>query len=237
MTRGGEWAERIQKFQEALLPQAVVSSGHADVEAAFVSRKGQLSGDFYDCIPLDGHDAYLIGDVTGHGLPAALVVGVLYGAVREAFHFTKHPCEILEHLHELLADLGKRSGGPRVFSASMYIAVLSADGRLSHANAGHPSPLLLRRRRKAEPLHPMSPPLGLVPPTDCVVQELQLAPGDRLVLFSDGCIPQHGSPEDVREEIDRVSPLPPDELARHLVGRGTDDDRTAVVVTYRGRRG
>ena len=233
--KGSEWQERVKKFQEALMPRAVVASGIADVEPAFVSRKGHLSGDFFDCIHLEGADAFVIGDATGHGLPAALVTGVVYGAVREAFRFTRHPCEILNHLHEMLAELGARAGGPRLFSASMFIGVLDEDGLLTHANAGHPSPLLIKRNsRQAEPLPPTSPPLGLVAPTDCRLSVLHLAPGDRLVLYTDGCIPHEADPEDVRREVDRRSGLPPAELAQHLVSDGTDDDRTAVVVTFRG---
>ena len=236
MARGGEWLERIREFQEAMLPGAVTSSAHADVEAAFKSVKGQLSGDFYDCIQLEGADAYVIGDVTGHGLPSALVVSVLYGAVRTAFRYTRDTWEVLAQLHALLAQLGERGGGPRLFSASLFVGVLEADGRLRYSNAGHPSPLLLRRTRRAEPLPPTSAPLGLVAPGPSDERRLQMAPGDRLLMYTDGVLPAGAMPDDLRQEIDRFGPAQADVLVRHVIEDGVDDDRTAVLVTFRGTR-
>src|SRR5204863_1576950 len=116
VTRGGEWQERVRAFQDALLPRAITSTGIADVEPAFHSPGGHLSGDIHDCVHLDHADAFVIGDATGHGTGAALVVAVMFGAIREALRYTQHPCEIFAHVHDLLVELGERAGGPRVFS-------------------------------------------------------------------------------------------------------------------------
>ena len=238
MTRGGEWQERVRSFQAALLPRAITSTGISDVEPADFSPGGQLSGDLYDCVHLENADVFVVGDATGHGTGAALVVAVVFGAIREALKFTHEPCEIFGHVHELLAELGERAGGPRVFSSSLFIGVLQADGTLIHSNAGHPSPLVLRRGVALSiPLVPTSPPLGLVEPTSCRLDTLQLLPGDRIVLYTDGCIPMGADPEDVRREIDRIHAMAPHEMAHHLVNDGTEDDRTAVVITYRGKGG
>ena len=237
MTRGGEWQERVRAFQDALLPRAIDSSGIADVEPAFFSPGGQLSGDLYDCVHLPHADVFVVGDATGHGTGAALVVAVVFGAIRASLQFTQEPCEIFWHVHRLLEELGERAGGPRVFSASLFIGVLHEDGTLAHSNAGHPSPLVLRRGSHASaPLHPTSPPLGLVEPASCRLDRMQLLPGDRIVLYTDGCIPMGADPEDVRREVDKSMAMSPDELARHLVSDGTEDDRTAIVVTFRGKR-
>jgi serine phosphatase RsbU (regulator of sigma subunit) len=234
--RGGDWFQRIRQFQEALRPKRPSATGRVAAEAAFHSAQGQLSGDFYDWIELDQADAFVIGDVTGHGLPSALVVAVLHGALAEALRYTQSPCRILNDIHGILAQLGERAGGPRIFSASLFVGVLQEDGRLVHANAGHPSPLILRRGQPTQSLDPVVPPLGLVPPHPCREQASQLSAGDRLLLYTDGLLPDGAAPEDLREEVDRLGNVPSEEIVRHLIAYGVDDDRTAVLVTHRGRR-
>jgi len=234
--KGGDWVQRIRQFQEALRPKRPSETGRVAAEAAFHSAQGQLSGDFYDWIELDNADAFFIGDVTGHGLPSALVVAVLHGALAEALRYTQAPCRILGDMHGILAQLGERAGGPRLFSASLFVGVLHADGRLVHANAGHPSPLILRRGRPTASLDPIVPPLGLVPPHPCREQSAQLAAGDRLLLYTEGLLPDGAAPEDLRQEVDRLGNAPSEEIVRHLIAYGMDDDRTAVLITHRGRR-
>lgn len=237
MARGGDWLQRVREFQAALLPRSLTTTQHANAECAYRPASGELSGDFYDFIPTDDADVIVLGDVTGKGLAAALVVAMLHGAFRAAVHSTQRPCELLWRAHELLANLGERAGGPRIFSASVFVGMLHADGRLTWGNAGHPSPLLLRRGATgAESLEPTAPPVGFVAPSACEERVVRLSPGDRLLLYTDGILPHGAGPEDVRVEVERRGGATDDELVRHLVEDGVDDDRTVVLVTYRGKR-
>jgi sigma-B regulation protein RsbU (phosphoserine phosphatase) len=161
---------------------------------------------------------------------------MLHGAFRSAVHSTRHPCELLWRAHELLVNLGERAGGPRLFSASVFVGVLMADGRLTWANAGHPSPFVLRRGRAAIGLDPTAPPVGLVAPESCEERTERLVAGDRLFLYTDGILPDGAVPDDLRAEVDRLGGASADDIVQRLIGDGIDDDRTAVLVTYKGRR-
>lgn len=235
MARGGDWLRRVREFQAALLPGSLAESPRAVAECAYRPAAGELSGDFYDFIPMDDRDVIVVGDVTGKGLAAALVVAMLHGAFRAGVHSSLRPCELLWRAHELLASLGERAGGPTLFSASVFVGVLHADGRLAWGNAGHPSPLLLRRGAHAVELVPTAPPVGFVAPDSCEEHETRMAQGDRLLLYTDGILPHGASPADLRDEVDRRGGASDDELVRALIADGVDDDRTAVLVTYRGK--
>ncbi len=233
-SRGGDWLRRVREFQEAILPGSLSVSPRADVECAYRPAAGELSGDFFDFIAGEDSDVIVIGDVTGKGLAAALVVAMLHGAFRTIARTARKPCEVLWIAHELLANLGQRAGGPTLFSASVFVAILHEDGRLEWANAGHPSPLFLRRGQAVRGLDPTAPPLGLVAPDACEEHAIRLLAGDRLFLYTDGILPTGASPDDVRAEVDRRGGAAAEELVAGLIEDGVDDDRTAVLVTYRG---
>lgn len=233
--KGGDWLRRVRQFQAALLPGSLSSSPRADAECAFRPAKGDLSGDFYDFISADDADVVVVGDVTGKGLAAALVVAMLHGAFRATVHSTRHPCELLWRAHELLHDLGQRAGGPTIFSASVFVGVIADEGKLTWANAGHPSPFVLRRGRAAMGLDPTAPPIGLVAPESCEERTERLVAGDRLFLYTDGILPHGAVPDDLRAELDRLGGAGADDVVQHLIADGIDDDRTAVLVTYKGR--
>jgi len=234
---GDAEALQLRAFQEALLPKSCPSCGHAAIAAAFRAAEGVLGGDFHDAVPLGGADAYVIGDVTGHGLSASLVMAVLFGSIHEGLRHSWHPCEILEHQHGLLATLGARAGGPRLFSATVFVGVLTAAGALTYANAGHPPPLLLRTGQRPVTLDAVLPPLGLVEPTACHETTVQLAPGDRVLLYTDGLFGDHADPEALARRVAALDGLPPLALVDALVATGAADDRTAMLVTYDGPEG
>ena len=227
--------DALRSFQEALLPRKLDHCAYVDVAAAFRPAAGEVvGGDFHEVIQSQGREVLVIGDVTGHGVPAALVMAMLFGAIHEAFRFERHACQVLDDLHELLADLGARSGGPLLFSATVFIAVIGPDGTLAHAGAGHSAPLLYRAGKAPVALASKTPPLGFVEPKACTEDVVQLAPGDRLLLYTDGVLTEGGL-DALASRLARLEHQSPDAIVRGIVSEGAEDDRTAVFVTYTGK--
>jgi phosphoserine phosphatase RsbU/P len=97
----------------------------------------QVGGDFFQVLPApEGGLLLVVGDVAGKGLPAAMLVSVLVGAIRGVAEYTSEPAELLANLNERL--VGRAGGG---FSTAL-VAHISAEGAVTVANAGHLSPYL-----------------------------------------------------------------------------------------------
>ncbi|RKN49280.1 SpoIIE family protein phosphatase [Micromonospora endolithica] len=170
------------------LPGAVVASrylpGSADVE---------VGGDWYDVVALDDDELVLvIGDVVGKGVRAAAAMGQLRNALRAYVLEGFDPGESLTRLNRLVGSTEGRS-----FATVVCLWFSPRTGRLRYASAGHPSPLLIRGDDVAF-LHDraLGPPVGAIPGTVYRTAEGQLAPGSRLLLFTDGLI------EDRKQGID-----------------------------------
>jgi sigma-B regulation protein RsbU (phosphoserine phosphatase) len=143
-----------------------------------------VGGDFYDVIPLDdGRFAIAIGDVSDKGMAAALYMAQTHSLLLAEVRRETLPGAVLSNVHRLLQELG-RSG--------MYVTVFlgMVDGparRLSYARAGHDRPLLLRNGEiRALPGH--GTVLGFPDMDELYLseEELDLVPGDRLILYTDG---------------------------------------------------
>jgi sigma-B regulation protein RsbU (phosphoserine phosphatase) len=227
--------QQLRAFQEALSPRPRAGCSFARLEAGFLPAGGPVGGDFHDHLHLDDErQACLIGDVTGHGLSSALVMAVAFGAVREAFRSTRMPCAVMNGLHGLLAELGERAGGPRLFSASLFLGVLEATGELRFVNAGHPPGLLLRADGGLERLEAGVPPLGLAEPARCRSVPRALAAGDRLVLYTDGVLAEGERLDEFIGRVRSMAALDARDLVGRLLAEGGRDDRTAVVLEYGG---
>lgn len=208
---------------------------------AFQPAEGEIvGGDFHECLAFEDRTVLVIGDVTGHGISAALVMAMLFGALREAARYSRHPCQMLGDMHDILAELGDSAGGPRLFSATAFIGVLPHDGRLLFASAGHPPPLLLHGHHESPTpirLGPVLPPLGMSAAEACREEVAQMAPGDRLLLYTDGVLAEGASPESLCSLVPVVESRSPERFVQRLVHQGRDDDRTAVLLTFRGPGG
>ncbi|MET8833640.1 SpoIIE family protein phosphatase [Micromonospora sp. NPDC004540] len=162
------------------LPGAVVASrylpGSADVE---------VGGDWYDVIGTAGDELVLvIGDVVGKGVRAAAAMGQLRNALRAYVLEGYDPGEVLTRLNRLV---GTTEGGS--FATLVCLRFSPRTGRLRYASAGHPSPLLIRGDDVVF-LHDraLGPPVGAIPGTAYRTVDGELAPGGRLLLYTDGLI-------------------------------------------------
>jgi sigma-B regulation protein RsbU (phosphoserine phosphatase) len=169
-----------REIQQALLPRGFGKFAHLDVTGVHTPCR-EVGGDYFDVFPLaDGRTAFLIADVSGKGLGAALLTPMLQGALT-GMSMGVDPASVLGHINRLLCE---HEGVAR--HATLFFGIADGRGDLEYLNAGHPSPLLLRRGAASELYTKGSLPLGLVPEASYASARAKLEPGDTLVLFSDG---------------------------------------------------
>jgi len=185
--------ERDPTFPEGVsLEESAVRFSHRYQPAS------TLGGDFFDVFPLSETEAgVLICDVMGHGMRAALVTAILRGLVHELHPFAIDPGEFLTEINRALMTNLKSVSGP-IFASACYVVLDAATGQVAYANAGHPSPLILRAGTgQVESLRsrgqPHAPALGLfadnVYPTSRGVLDVK----DSVLLFTDGLYEVYGA--------------------------------------------
>ncbi len=200
----------------------------------------EIGGDYYDFLPLDdGRLVIAVGDASGHGISAGLVMAIANATLKTAIDLDPSPRAVLGLLDRVLY----RTGGKRAFMTLFY-GVLDPDtGVLEYAGAGHPYPLLRRRGGAIEELGEGAMPLGLKTGGTFARGQTTIEHGDLLVLYSDG-IPEaaggaHGDtfgfdrlkgllaqPESSQLVHDRILKA----VERHLGDRPINDDLTLVVL-------
>jgi sigma-B regulation protein RsbU (phosphoserine phosphatase) len=143
----------------------------------------EVGGDYYDMFPTrSGRMGLVVGDVSGKGIPAALMVSTLHSALRLLLDQTGIGPPLLEKLNKHILE----SSMPNKF-ITMFLAELDPDtGHLLYVNAGHNPGLLLRANGQVEELGSGGIPLGLLPGSRYQARETALEPGDLLCLYSDG---------------------------------------------------
>ncbi|MDT0318013.1 SpoIIE family protein phosphatase [Streptomyces millisiae] len=231
-----------RRLQKDLLPRDLPSIPGLDVAARYLAAtKGmEIGGDFYDVIELDGGAGATIGDVQGHNVTAAALMGQVRTAVHAAAGTA--PSEVLTRTNRLLNDLD-----PGLFTSCLYVH-LDLRRRLARlATAGHPPPLLrMPDGRITEVDVPPGPVLGVDPRADYPAVEIPLPPGAVLLLFTDGLIERPGVHLDdataaLAGHFGRIAEQPErsmDELAETLLrshqtgGRG--DDIALLLLSPRG---
>jgi len=191
--------------------------------SAFGQPAQQVGGDFFQIVPVvEGGLLLVIGDVAGKGLPAAMLVSVIVGAIRTAARYSHSPTEMLAELNERL--MGRTHGG---FSTALA-ALFSADGSVTIANAGHLSPYLDGREIEL----PSALPLGIVSAACYEAVRFCLEPESRLTFYSDGVIEaqdKHGH----LFGFDRgkaISTQPAAQIVKAAQEFGQADDITVVAI-------
>ena len=242
-----ELADRVQvrdelevarQLQSDLLPRdAPAIDGY---RFAFSYRSANtVGGDYYEFLSLsDGRLALAVGDASGHGIAAAMVMAISNATLRLAVDTDPAPPAVAEMMNRALMG----TGGPRSFLTLFYALLEPSEGRLEYVCAGHPFPLLRRREGAIVKLGSGSLPLGLRPHLDFDTGTEEIRPGDLLLLYTDGipealnqegdafgfdrlhrCLQPGGSPRDVHDRL--VAEV------EQFEDRGEhDDDRSLVVI-------
>ncbi|MGH7642472.1 MAG: PP2C family protein-serine/threonine phosphatase [Candidatus Dormibacteria bacterium] len=175
-----------QLIQQQFLPKEVPQLPGWGV-AAYYQPARTVGGDFYDFIELpDGRIMVVVGDVTDKGVPAALVMASTHALLRSSAPRLISPGQVLARINDLLVvDIPAH-----MFVTCLALVLDPATGHIEYANAGHDLPYLRTSDGVVE-LRATGMPLGLMPGMEYEVKGRQLAPGDCVLLHSDGLAEAH----------------------------------------------
>jgi sigma-B regulation protein RsbU (phosphoserine phosphatase) len=174
--------EEARLIQRTLLPSSLPTLKGIRIAAMWNPASG-FGGDCYDVIRFaDERVGVTVADVAGKGLPAALLMSNLQAAVRAFASEEATPQQVATSVNRLLC----RNIAVGKFVSFCYLVVDRAKGKLTFANAGHNPPLLIRGNGQVERLLSGGMVLGVMPDTSYDQHEVAIAPGDRLVLYTDG---------------------------------------------------
>lgn len=239
-------------IQLGLLPhRAPLYPRHPQVDAhAHLTPAKEVGGDLYDALAIDDdHILAAVGDVSGKGMPAALFMMRTVTLLRAQGH-SKRPLELLMPTLNRLLNEGNEAN----MFVTLCVAVLDTrHGELTLFNGGHPPPLLSRRGESFEPVHGAKGALlGIFPDLPYQCLRLTLAPGDRIVFYSDG-VTEAENPDQAMYGLDgargALDAQDPDgdmaslvEGLRRAVGAFADgaeqsDDLTILAMRYRPGQG
>ena len=171
-----------REIQTSILPHDVPELSNLRIAAAYRPMTA-VAGDFYDFIPIDPHRAgFLVADVTGHGVPAALIASMIKVAAQSVIHTAHDPREVLRSLNRLLSSQLHDQ-----FVTAAYLWLDTENRKALYSAAGHP-PLLLWRDSTLQRIESNGLLFGVVPDSDYPVREISIHPGDRFLLYTDGII-------------------------------------------------
>lgn len=215
--------EAAREVQQVILPEQIDSIPGFVIESAYEPAQ-QVGGDFFQVIPTaEGGLLLVLGDVAGKGLPAAMLVSVMVGAIRATAEFTHAPQEILASLNERL--VGRTRSG---FSTALA-AHFSPDGVVEIANAGHLSPYIDGQEVDL----PGALPLGIVGGCTYQVTRVLLAAGSRITFYSDGVVEAQNAKGELFgfDRSQQIATKPATEIAAAAKRFGQSDDITVVAIT------
>ncbi len=245
-----EELQMARELQMALLPHRYPTlpkgAGSAESAVRFCSMyqpTQSVGGDFFNVFPLsDTAVGVFMCDVMGHGVRAALVTAMMRALGEQFSGAADQPGELLTKINRTLWEILRQSG-TQLFATACYVVADVATSRITFANAGHPSPLLVRSSPGlVEPIVPprgSGPALGIFENAQYAVHERSLQANDLILLFTDGLFDVENHQDEafneqrLRESIQtRAGMMPPDQLVhdvfdeieRFAEGRAFADD-------------
>ncbi|HUK54937.1 MAG TPA: SpoIIE family protein phosphatase [Candidatus Binatia bacterium] len=246
MERLNHELEIASDLQQQLLPKSFPQAPHFQV-AGWNLACHSIGGDCYDVQELPGgKHAFVVADVAGKGIPAALLASMIQGIVATATRLDMPPEAVAMHLNRYLFD---RSGIERY--ATVFLGWLAPSGEFSYINAGHVPPFVCTASGQVYPLTSESFPLGMFDFAEFHCSKVQLSPGDIVLIYTDG-FTEAASVEGEFFGEQRLRDLLKQEHSGNLDqllakiqavvreftrGASQSDDMTLLVLNYRGAGG
>ncbi len=178
--------EVARLIQQNFLPRELPDLAGWEISAHYKPAR-EVGGDFYDVIELDGgRVAFVVGDVTDKGVPAAMVMAATRSILRATSQRQSSPAAVLRRANDLLCP----DMPPKMFVTCLFAVLEPSTGVLRYANAGHNLPCVRTASGSVE-LRATGMPLGLMPEMEYDEKEAVLEPGECLLLYSDGLVEAH----------------------------------------------
>lgn len=238
-------AERrlADELQRHLLPRALPQPPGLLAAARYLPATDgmHVGGDWYEVLELPAERIGLvIGDVQGHNVHAAAVMGQLRNAFRAYTAEGHPPAVVMSRTNQLMADLD-----PDIFATCCYVVIDQRARTAQVVRAGHPPPVLRRATGECELVEsPAGLPLGVEPDETYVARPLDLAPGDTVVLFTDGLVEDARRPFDAgvtqaleilgRAQVDDLEDVAEQLVAAARAAEHRRDDIAVLVVRHDG---
>jgi sigma-B regulation protein RsbU (phosphoserine phosphatase) len=171
-----------RRLQFSILPTSIPEVRNVRIAVAYQPMTA-VAGDFYEFVPIDGQQiGFLLADVTGHGVPAALIASMIKVAMQSVVPCAHDPREVLRGLNRILFSQLHN----QLVSAA-YLWLDTRNRKALYSAAGHP-PLLWWREGKLERIESNGLLFGVIPDPDYPVYDLAIRSGDRFLLYTDGVI-------------------------------------------------
>ena len=232
--------EIARRIQSSILPQAYPESAHFKVAARYVPMAA-VAGDFYDFLVADQTQAgLLIADVSGHGVPAALIAAMVKLAATSQRANAADPATLLSGMNTVL-----HGNTQEQFVTAAYVYLDAASATLRYSAAAHPPMLLLRAGNVVE-LAENGLMLAAFSFATYSTAEYPLKPGDRLVLYTDGLLEaanaagEEFGPHRLSTLLKDGARLNPEAAADHIISslqtwsKSQNDDLTVLICDYAG---
>lgn len=224
------------EIQHRLLPASLACEAAQFAVAGALEPADHVGGDTFDYV-IDRDTVQLsVTDAMGHNVDAALLATLLVGALRRA---RRAGAGLADQARD--ADRAMREHGRQGYVTGQLLRISLIDGKTEFINAGHPWPLRLRNGQVREIAPEIDMPFGFPVPHTYRVQSLDLLPGDRLVMLTDGMLERNASSLDLSDLILRTRALHPREAARTLIAAIVEannghlqDDATVMCLDWHG---